>query len=114
MQSLRRGSITKNFNEGLRNPQAKQLEISTYNSGCDNPWGCVSNTGYKCQGGHDNSEGINKMYEYLNAPLLEGVYREKSEYDPPAYAQGIKAGTVNSVSGWTLKQSGKWDWQRTG
>ena len=107
---LKRGAITKEFNKGLRNPQAKLMTVDTYNGGCVDGWGCVANTGFKCGENKAQTSAINNMYDFLQSPLLTGVYKADLEYKPPPYMQGIKAGTANSVTGWDKTVGGQYVW----
>jgi hypothetical protein len=110
---LRRGAITKDWNTGLRNPQAKLMTVDTYNSGCSNPWGCISSGGYRCPGSKPKVSPIQGMYDFLQAPLLTGTYKADLEYHPPAFMEGIKAGGPNSVTGWSKvgKEGQKYLWE---
>lgn len=102
---LRRGSITKEWNKGLRMPQAKKLTTDTFNGGCTDPWGCVANSGFSCPGSKPKESSVYNMYAFLQKPLDAGTDQERLEYNPPAFMMGIKNGTVNSVNGW--KKDGK-------
>ena len=112
MESIKRGEIKKNFNSGLRNPQAKHLEVETYNGGCVNPWGCVSNNGHNCNSEKKRNVEVNEMYDYLNQSYLTGTFQSSLEYQPPLQMEGYKAGTINSVSGWKKDDDGSWMWQK--
>ena len=106
------GTITADVNAGLRFPQARQLSIETYNSGCVNPYGCVSNPqeGFACHGApKEPSPAISKLYSVLNKPYAPRSFELER---PPDYVVGIKENGVNSVSGWQLDAAGKWEWQR--
>ena len=95
--NLRRGMITSVPNLGLQQRQSKKMSYNHYNSGCLNPQGCVNSGGVTCPGSvRQGSPEINSMYKFLNAPLMA----DNSEYYPPKYMMGWKAGSVNSVSGW--------------
>jgi hypothetical protein len=110
MSDLKRGVIQRNWNAGLRNPQAKKLTVDNYNSGCRNTWGCVPTIpdqlapgvpGFSCLGEEAPGVGsmgpeMNKVYVYLNNPFLSDEY----EFNPPGYMMGIKSEGPNSVDGW--------------
>lgn len=113
MNYLRRGTIQKDWNAGLRNPQAKKLTIDTYNGGCVDMWGCVptgvdqlapSVPGFSCHNTRLSSMGpeMKEAYAYLNRPLLRDGY----EYNPPEYMMGIKNTGPNSVMGRVKHPSG--------
>jgi hypothetical protein len=112
MNEVERGSITKSWNAGLRNPQAKKLTVDTYNSGCVNPHGCVPGVsgnlsseepGFRCTGAAQTTgPALSKAYDFLNAPFLSGEY----EFLPPKYMQGVKDFGPNSVTGWAHTASG--------
>ena len=108
--SLKRGSIKKEFNAGLRNPQAKLMNVETYNGGCVNEWGCVANAGFRCPRSEAHTSAIKGMYDWLQSPLLSGVSDPDLEYNPPEYMQGIKAGTANSITGWGRTADGTYKW----
>jgi hypothetical protein len=110
MNTISRGAITKDFNAGLRNPQAKKLSYEMYNSGCEDLSGCVEDRGYKCSGPIQTiNEDLNKAYKYLNAPLLTDGY----EFRPPSYMQGIKNRGPNSVNGWAHSdKKGSLEWEK--
>jgi hypothetical protein len=115
---VERGNISPDWNAGLRMPQAKQITVDMYNSGCTAPWGCVSNTGFRCNSGAKHSE-IGKFYDFLQAPFMAGVYKGDLEYEPPEFMAGIKTGTFNSVNGWNAasgppKKDVEYVWQQTG
>lgn len=106
MNVLRRGSIQKDWNAGLRNPQAKKLAVDVYNGGCQNTWGCVPTAvdqlapdvpGFSCPAGFSSmGPEMRSAYAYLNKPFLDDKY----EFRPPPYMMGIKNDGPNSVDGW--------------
>ncbi len=109
-----RGSITKDWNAGLRNPQAKKLAVDTFNGGCRDVHGCVPSPrgtlapevpGFACAGAVETSFGpeMKAAYDYLNAPLLPGGF----EYRPPSYMMGIRDSGPNSVRGWARTPDGR-------
>jgi len=106
---LNRGAITKDFNLGLSFPQSKPLNVDTYNQGCLNPWGCVDSGGYTCRG---RAAGFDAFMEGRFQALSQPLDPSQLEYHPPHYQMGIKAGSVNSVSGWEKTPRGQWAWQR--
>lgn len=106
------GMITADVNAGLRLPQARPMNVETYNSGCVNPYGCVSNPqeGVACAGPlKEPSPAILSLYSMLNKPFAPNGFEMKS---PPAYVVGVKEKGVNSVSGWQVDAAGTWEWQR--
>jgi len=105
---LMRGAITKGFNIGLSFPQSKPLNVETYNQGCADPWGCVDNLGFSCKGAVSHfGPSMDAQFKRLNA-----AYEPSGlEYHPPAYAMGIKNGTVNSVTGWSRGAGGRPAWE---
>ncbi len=117
MNAVERGAITKAWNLGLRNPQAKKLTVDTYNGGCRDLHGCVPGVpgtlapdvpGFGC-GGRVGSMGpaMSKAYDFLNAPLLADGF----EYRPPDYMMGIKDAGPNSVDGWARTPQGAMVWK---
>jgi hypothetical protein len=115
---VERGAITKSWNLGLRNPQAKKLTVDMYNSGCLDLHGCVPGVpgtlapdvpGFGC-GGRVGSMGpaMSKAYDFLNAPFLEDGF----EFKPPDYMQGIRDAGPNSVLGWARAPSGIRVWEK--
>ena len=118
MNAVERGPITKSWNLGLRNPQAKKLTIDMYNSGCQDLHGCVPSVpgtlapgvpGFAC-GGPVGAMGpeMSKAYDFLNAPLLADGF----EYRPPDYMMGIKNAGPNSVDGWKRTPQGSLMWEQ--
>lgn len=113
MNAVRRGAITKGWNLGLRNPQAKKLAVDMYNGGCVDLHGCVPSgsgtlEGFSCAGGKDSmGPEMKEAYGYLNAPLLEDNF----EYKPPDYMMGIKNSGPNSVAGWARAPGGSQVWE---
>lgn len=117
MNIVARGAITKSWNLGLRNPQAKKLSVDTYNGGCLDVHGCVPSIpgmepdvpGFAC-GGAVGSMGpaLHKAYDYMNAPFLGDGF----EYKPPDYMMGIKDSGPNSVDGWKRTQQGVLTWEQ--
>lgn len=110
MNQVARGPIYKNWNAGLRNPQAKKLSVDVFNGGCDDSYGCVGVSGFSCDaaGRKKSSPALDKAYAYLNAPFMEDGY----EFDPPSYMMGIKDSGPNSVDGWKRTASGSVVWQQ--
>ena len=114
MNAVKRGSITKAWNLGLRNPQAKKLSVDVFNGGCVDPHGCVAGVGgqgslapdvpgFKCSGAAQRmGQEMSKAYDFLNAPLLEDGF----EFRPPTYMMGLKDSGPNSVDGWAKTASG--------
>lgn len=98
--SVQRGAITKAFNVGLKPPQRKELNVDTYNQGCVNPWGCVSNDGVSCLGTPQERFATTGFMHEQFRELNANYDPELSEYAPPSYAMGWKTGTANSVTGW--------------
>jgi hypothetical protein len=100
MNAISRGAITKDWNRGLRNPQAKQMTYDMYNGGCINP-NCVANSGYTCEGRQvgDVSPQLDQTFARLKVPLVDDDY----EYKPPPYMMGIKGNSPNSTSGWAMQ-----------
>lgn len=117
MNIVERGAITKSWNLGLRNPQAKKLTVDMYNSGCQDLHGCVPGVpgtlapdvpGFGCRGSISSmGEQMSKTYDFLNAPLLKDGF----EYKPPSYMMGIKDGGPNSVDGWRRTAQGSLAWE---
>ena len=90
------GVLTQGYNIGLRQCQAKKLNIDEYNSGCINQYGCLSSPENKCLGKPKKlNEVMEARYAKLNAPYDPSG----SEYNPPQYMMGWKDGGVNSVTG---------------
>lgn len=108
--SLRRGQITALPNLGLRQPQGKKMTYDHFNNGCVNPQGCVNTEGFTCGGApSQSSKQIDSLFAFLNAPYLP----DGTEYAPPKYVMGLKAGGVNSVTGWEVDSgSGRYRWQQ--
>ena len=112
MNVIERGPITKAWNLGLRNPQAKKLTVDMYNSGCLDVHGCVPGVpgtlapgvpGFACTGAvQPMGAEMSAAYDYLNAPLLADGF----EFHPPSYMMGIKDGGPNSVDGWRRAPGG--------
>jgi len=93
------GMLTVDSNAGLRQPQARSSHAESYNSGCTNPHGCVSNPkeGFLCPGSvRTQSPTMRKLYDELNRPYAANF----DMLDPPEYVVGIKENSINSVSGW--------------
>lgn len=117
MNVVARGAITKAWNLGLRNPQAKKLSVDVYNGGCLDVHGCVPGVpgtlapdvpGFECRGGVKSmGPEMNKAYDFLNAPLLADGF----EYTPPDYMMGIKDSGPNSVEGWNRTPQGSLVWE---
>ena len=105
---LNRGAITKDFNLGLSFPQSKALNVDTYNQGCLNPWGCVDNGDYSCRG---QQSGFGAFMGERFTELMKPLDPSQFEYHPPDYVMGVKAGSVNSVSGWARTPQGQWAWE---
>lgn len=96
MNQVARGAIIKNWNGGLRNPQAKKLATDVFNSGCDDTYGCVGTSGFRCPGSDAaGSAALGAAYDFLNAPYMAD---SKYQYDPPGYMTGIKGTGPNSVT----------------
>ena len=111
MNQVARGPIYKDWNAGLRNPQAKKLTVDVYNSGCEDVFGCVNGSdhdGYGCGKASRKvaSPEMDRAYAYLNAPYMQDGY----EYVPPRYMMGIKDSGPNSVDGWNRTASGATVW----
>lgn len=105
------GTITTDVNAGLRLPQARPMNIETFNSGCVNPHGCVSNIaeGFACPGPlKQPSSAISNLYDVLQAPYAPHNFEMKP---PPPYVVGIKETSLNSVVGWRANKDGKQEWQ---
>ena len=102
--TVQRGAITKAFNLGLANGPSKQLNVDTYNGGCLDAWGCVDSDGFRCAGARDAGFGpfMRAQFDGLNAPYDPSG----AEYAPPPALQGLKAGTINSVTGWQRSSPG--------
>ena len=99
---VNRGAITKAFNLGLKFNQSKPLNVETYNQGCLNPWGCVDNDGFACNG------GLSRFDPFMEARMKElnqPYDPTRQEYHPPQYMMGIKGGTINSVTGWARQSA---------
>jgi len=104
---VNRGAITKGFNIGLNFQQSKPVNVETYNQGCANPWGCVNNDGFSCEG------GISRFGPFMESRLKElnkPYDPTKQEYHPPQYMMGVKNGSVNSVTGWDRTPQGAFVW----
>lgn len=115
MNVVGRGAITKAWNLGLRNPQAKKLTVDVYNGGCRDLYSCVPGVSsdvpdFGCKGNVRKSMGpdMQKAYNYLNAPLLADGF----EYHPPDYMMGIKDSGPNSVEGWNRTSQGLLVWEK--
>ena len=111
---VKRGSISKAFNVGLKSPLRKEMNVDTYNQGCVNPWGCVNNDGLLCVGSQEERRAswnfMREQYRDLNANYDPSL----SELSPPSYSMGWKTGTVNSVTGWQrMPGSDRLVWQAT-
>jgi hypothetical protein len=110
---VQRGAITKAFNVGLvadrRAQQRKELNVDTYNGGCLDVWGCVDSDGFRCAGARDAGFGpfMRAQFDELDAPYDPSG----AEYAPPPALQGLKAGTVNSVTGWRRAPGGDYAWR---
>ena len=107
----RYGAITSDVNAGLRLPQARPLSLETFNSGCVNPHGCVSNfeDGFKCPGPLKTTNAqLSTLFDDLYAPYAPDNFEMMS---PPAYVVGIKSTGVNSVLGWQSASKGALEWQ---
>jgi hypothetical protein len=115
MNTVARGAITKSWNLGLRNPQAKKLTVDMYNSGCVDLHGCVPGVpgdpdvpGFGCAGGVGSmGPAMSKAYNYLNSPLLADSF----EFNPPDYMLGVKGSGPNSVDGWKRTPQGSLVWE---
>ena len=97
------GTITADVNAGLRFPQSRQMNLENFNSGCINPYGCVSNVeeGFACSGPlKEPSPALSTLYKHLNSPYAPNSFEMKN---PPEYVVGIKESSVNSVLGWQRK-----------
>lgn len=107
MNSVARGAIYKNWNGGLRNPQAKKLATDVFNSGCQSLETCVPTDGFVCPGATARgSPELTAAYDFLNAPLLADGY----EFHPPEYMMGVKDTGPNSVDGWKRVNNGHKAW----
>lgn len=111
MNMVARGAITKAWNLGLRNPQARRLTEDMYNGGCLDLHGCVPDAdddGFSCTGRVGSmGSAMSKAYDYLNQPMLPGNF----EYQPPSYMMGIKNDGPNSVTGWQRLPNGSLAWE---
>jgi hypothetical protein len=105
---VHRGAITKDFNLGLSFPQSKPLSVDTYNQGCLNPWGCVDTGDQACRG---RGSGFDAFMDTRFRQLSQPLDPSQLEYHPPRYMMGVKAGGLNSVSGWEKTPQGQWAWQ---
>ena len=102
-----RGAITKGFNIGLKHQQSKPLNVETYNQGCLNPWGCVDNGAFACEGGASRfGPFMDARFAELNKPYDPSAL----EFNPPRYMMGVKDLTPNSVSGWGKTSTGRLVW----
>lgn len=95
-----RGAITKVFNHGLRVPQQKDFTYYNYNDGCYDGWSTGPAGGGIVLGvvGAKHDTGV---FARGLAPLVD----RRHDYATSKDTEGIKYGTRNGVSGWSMQHS---------
>ena len=104
------GVLAADVNADLSLPQARPLSIESFNSGCLNPQGCVSNAldGFACPGPVKRlPAAMSALFAELNSPFAPENFEMQP---PPSYVVGVKATGINSVLGWQKGPDGKPLW----
>ena len=93
------GMITKAFNQGLRVPQQKAFTYYNYNDGCYDAW----STG---PAGGSASDAVSAKYDTgIFTRGLAPLVDRRHDYATSKDTEGIKYGTRNGVSGWSMSRA---------